>query len=71
MAYIDGVYKRLDEIIADPQVPYEEVRERMRQFVAEEIRKSFWNGVKSGSGRRPRTAKGETVSSDEVTVPKV
>lgn len=64
MAYIDGVYKRLDEIVADPQVPYEQVRERLRQFAAEEIRKSFWNGVKSGSGRRPRGANDEVVVSE-------
>lgn len=68
MAYIDGVYERLETIIADPRVPDEDVREQLRQFVAEEIRKSFWNGVKSGSGRRPRSAKGEAVSAEAVDV---
>lgn len=64
MAYIDGVYERLDQIIGDPQVPYEQIRERLRAFAAEEIKKSFWNGIKSGSTRRPRGGNDEVVVSE-------
>ncbi|MEW5701571.1 MAG: hypothetical protein AB1792_05015 [Candidatus Zixiibacteriota bacterium] len=70
MAYIDGVYKRLDEITGDPREPMSDVRDRLKAFIAEEIRKSFWNGVKSGSGRRSRSPKDQPVSSEEVTVSK-
>jgi hypothetical protein len=52
MAYIDGVYARMDEVISDPTESYSDIRERLQEFVAHELRNSFWNGVHVGADRK-------------------
>lgn len=57
----------MEEVIADPTASYADVRERLQEFVAHELRNSFWNGVHVGAERK-RTGVGQGRSAMQAEV---
>ncbi len=53
MPYLDEVRQRLREVF-DPRLPLDVIAERVSAFVAHEVGKSFWNGVRHAQQKAHR-----------------
>lgn len=65
MSYMKRLAERLDEIIADPRQPHEELRAHLLRFLFDEVRRSYWTGVRLASEGRVGS-KGEARQEDDV-----
>lgn len=68
MSYMKRLAERLDEIIADPRTPHDELRERLQRFLMDEVRRSYWTGVKFGSEGRAKPMAPRQHEDEEVMV---